>query len=919
MIGFFKRLWYRWQYSDVISILLLLGLSLYLTRLLLDWNNKALWSDLTVSSTWLYWLKKSLFTFHQFPTWSPLWMGGMPFFGMVPPAAFFLVLPLYLITGSAPAAYNLGMIIMFLLAGVSMYLYLKHLSKNSLVSFLGAVIYIILPVHTSAIMLWGLFEISCAYAVAPLVLLFTERFLERKAGVNLLLLSLSFCFVSLSQIEHAFLFLLFFFLPYLIFTLFFKKIGPKQLLDILKKNKVWVIVALLVLLIPLSFYIPLLSERSNFTGLLPHEIEAGIHHYTFKHFSDPFLAKAVDYLDTWRQPATEHYCGPLSFVILVASMLFVILEKDRRRVAQLLFFLLMGFAFLLLSMGVYGPLFPLARGAVPVLYDMRVPLRFYPFFALCLPILFTLSSLSFFKSMVKIPRISIRAGSIVSRAVPILVVIGLMLDFIPYFDFYHHRVMDRGKLYECRSFLEENISEDNLPEGNIARVLVYPLWGLIIDRMAAIQKTDGGQFVIEITQTSLAWNQYKETVDYHFTGVFDSITEDEDHLSFYSNLLSIDYILVYTNKVPPVSGEEYLNQKVETLDSFCGDESQPLLYKGSLDTEYYTIHLYEIKDTSDKARFYPVNDSLFISNGDLYASQTLFQMYQELKGDSQSVAARDFLNKVVAIHGDEEYLVNVLPKLVSAENLRYYEGKIILLPDDPSAVLVMEAEDCGTKGWAKVDREGGWGIPTSGVDMAVPDVTQVEDNYLKKRFIVGKEGNWILNISYLTYVDTGKMEIYVDDKLINTVDTYGSALAQETYTAQLFLNEGWHEIRLVGKKSDRDITTGSKGNWVEVDRIVLQSQEEVPQIAPTSDVAQISNFKLSPRGISLDIDAAEDGILSVAYYFNPWWRVYVDGKETEVLKVNGIYSGCYVGKGQHQIRFIYNYPSPVNLFSLLPR
>jgi hypothetical protein len=138
----------------------------------------------------------------------------------------------------------------------------------------------------------------------------------------------------------------------------------------------------------------------------------------------------------------------------------------------------------------------------------------------------------------------------------------------------------------------------------------------------------------------------------------------------------------------------------------------------------------------------------------------------------------------------------------------------------------------------------------------------------------------------------------------------------------------------VGKKSDRNITIGQKGVWVEVDTIALLNKEELPQIVAQSEALwseitkgcassntsnQISNFRLSPRGISLDIDAAGDGILSVAYYTNPWWRVYVDGKESGVLTVDGIFPGCYIGNGQHHIEFIFAYPSPVNLFSLLPR
>jgi hypothetical protein len=222
--------------------------------------------------------------------------------------------------------------------------------------------------------------------------------------------------------------------------------------------------------------------------------------------------------------------------------------------------------------------------------------------------------------------------------------------------------------------------------------------------------------------------------------------------------------------------------------------------------------------------------------------------------------------------------------------------------------------------------------------MAVIDITQTKDNYLENSFLIGNDGNWNLNISYFSNSDTGKLAIYVDSKLIGTVDTEGSSLGLENYSIQLPLTEGEHEIKLVGQKSDREITTGAKGNWVEVNKIVMLNQEKLPQIeaqsaelwAKITDIAnggstakstssQISNFQLNPQGISLDINATEGGVLSVAYYDNPWWKVFVDGKQTDVLKINGIYTGCYVASGQHHVEFIYDYPSLVNLFSLLPR
>jgi hypothetical protein len=749
--------------ADGLAILLLAAISLYLTRPLLQWNSQTLSTDLALSWAWLYWLRESLFTFHQFPTWSPLWMGGMPYFGMVPPAGFLLVLPLYVLTGNAPAAYNIAYILIFMLAGVSMYLYLRHVSRNPLLSFLGSVIYLVLPVHTSAMMCWSLFEISCGYAIAPLVLLFTDRFLERRWGPDLIMLSITLSFVALVQIEHSFLFLFLFYVPYVIFTLFHKKVGLRQLLTFVRQHKVCVLLVILIILIPITFYIPLLAERANFKGLIPQEIEAGLNHYTFKHFSDTFTARAHEFLDTWHRTATEHYSGPIALVILLASMFFLARPKNVPYRAQLAFFLVMAMALLILSMGLSGPLFPVARNVVPFLADMRVPVRFYPFFALCLPILFVLSSLLLIESMHRVPRFSTKAGAFLVRSLLVLLVVIMAVDFAPYFDFYHGRVVDREEFYECRSFLQEEVSQDRIVRGNHARVLIYPKLGSLLDRLGSIDQSDGNQQTIELTQTSIPWDQYEDAVDYYHA-LFETITETEDTLAFFTDLLAIDYVLVHRNKIPPVQEDEYVDDKLSTLDSYCAGTDPLLRSKGSLDTDYYTVYLYEVITVPGKVKFHPIDSSVFVPSDDPLISAFMFQAYLQLNFD---FSAGSFLDRVVAISTDSASV------------------------EDSSLALT----------------------PPPGI---------AYDLYRK-----------------------------------------GSA-------------------------------------------------------APEAD-AEIGEPALTAKGLSFDVDVGENGILSLTYYYNPWWKVYVDGRESTVLRVNGLFAGTYVSEGQHHIEFLYDYPSPCNLITRLWR
>ena len=263
----------------------------------------------------------------------------------------------------------------------------------------------------------------------------------------------------------------------------------------------------------------------------------------------------------------------------------------------------------------------------------------------------------------------------------------------------------------------------------------------------------------------MPWDQYKEAVDY-YNLVFWGITDTEDRLAFYSNLLSIDYVLVYRNKIQPVLelAEEYVDEKLATCDSHCSGADPLLRSKGSLDTDYYTVHLYEVISVPTKVKFHPIDSSVFVPSDDPLISTFMFQAYLQLKFDFSAGA---FLDRVVAISTDV--------------------GSIT----DPSLTFATS-----------------------------------------------------LSIAY---------ELY------------------------------------------------RKGS-----------------VTPETD-AEIGEAALTAKGLSFDVDVSENGILSLTYYYNPWWKVYVDGQESTVLRVNGILAGTYVSEGQHHIEFVYDYPSPANLITRLWR
>ncbi len=56
------------------------------------------------------------------------------------------------------------------------------------------------------------------------------------------------------------------------------------------------------------------------------------------------------------------------------------------------------------------------------------------------------------------------------------------------------------------------------------------------------------------------------------------------------------------------------------------------------------------------------------------------------------------------------------------------------------------------------------------------------------------------------------------------------------------------------------------------------------------------------------VNGIQDGILQIATSYSDGWKVFVDGKENEVIKVNEGFIGTFVESGKHEVRFEYKTP-----------
>ncbi len=57
--------------------------------------------------------------------------------------------------------------------------------------------------------------------------------------------------------------------------------------------------------------------------------------------------------------------------------------------------------------------------------------------------------------------------------------------------------------------------------------------------------------------------------------------------------------------------------------------------------------------------------------------------------------------------------------------------------------------------------------------------------------------------------------------------------------------------------------------------------------------------------VILETENKSEGFLVFSDTFYPGWRAYVDGKETEIFRINGILKGVYVKKGNNLVEFIF--------------
>ena len=255
--------------------------------------------------------------------------------------------------------------------------------------------------------------------------------------------------------------------------------------------------------------------------------------------------------------------------------------------------------------------------------------------------------------------------------------------------------------------------------------------------------------------------------------------------------------MTYVHNMPPPSTDptdlELTGELADTIGSFSEDPAGPLVHQGSLETQYYTVNLYRLNgDVLGKARFYPSQGCLFIDNADLYAANTLLEIYRELSPEVTSGGVPPDNRGRGGGRG--------IPRSRVPEQRRHMASVPVSrrsppgAPDNPAAVQVLEKQAAErTAGWSPPGRQPGF--PGSGLNMAVADAGAVRDNYLSLPFVIEQDDNWAFNIEYFSDRDTGTLEVLVDGQRLAIFDTYGRHPSVKNRSLDMELEAGPHELK----------------------------------------------------------------------------------------------------------------------------
>lgn len=268
-------------------------------------------------------LKSEIFDKNIIPLWTTLISNGRPLFTMVF-NAFLHPFWILAIVFSVPIGASLVNLAKMFFAFLFMYMYLKKIGINTIYSIIGGIIYTLAGFNS----VWLNWPHVLVSSFAPFMFWGIEKFLERRtfrSGIYFVFAIVSLIFGGMPSIAGYFLYLSVF---YFLMRLFWMKIPKRDTIKILLKFSLLIIIGILLTSIQL---IPTI-EFFNFIDI-SYRVKNSLRHLPLSSLIQlflPFFYGSPSFYN-WKGYSnfneTSGYTGVVSFIFLVGVPIFLFLRK----------------------------------------------------------------------------------------------------------------------------------------------------------------------------------------------------------------------------------------------------------------------------------------------------------------------------------------------------------------------------------------------------------------------------------------------------------------------------------------------------------------------------------------------------------------------------------------------------------------
>lgn len=299
---------------------------------------------------------------------------------------------------------------------------------------------------------------------------------------------------------------------------------------------------------------------------------------------------------------------------------------------------------------------------------------------------------------------------------------------------------------------------------------------------------------------------------------------------------------------------------------------------------------------------YKTKYNLYVNNFALPLGYTYDQVISENDFDKYSNVEKEEVMLQAAVLEETDNADEISKINTSDKELDYkitchgdveYKNNSFIVGDTGANVFIEFDESENTGLYAKLDNLKYTPMnPLSQFEEQIDSLSRIDRNILKNKYEYWKKPT---NVSiYFKYNGTYKQLIY-----------YANNQSYYNGRDDFVINLGYSKV----KRNGIYISFSQKGTYA-FDNLSLieQSFENYENNINNLKEDVLTDVAMNDNLITGSIDLDKKKLLCLTIPYNDGWKIYVDGKESNLQKVNLMYSGVFLEPGEHNIRLEYCTP-----------